>query len=417
MAYVTQEMLQYYTEEIAQYFAAKTELPTATSDLTNDSNFAVDANYVHTDTNFTQAEKTKLGAIAEGAQVNVIETVKVNGAALTPDANKAVDILVEESTNNGKVKVNNVDVSIHGLDTAAYQPTTAFDAAGAASDVQAAITGNAETDTVNSLTLNGLKKKIEATSGDLSALGNAAAEDVAQSIADGGTGLTTSDQVYDAIQAAINTVDVTVAAGNGKALTGFEIADGQLVSNSVTTTDIGTAAAADVAASIAANSNDLATAGQVYTAIANATADLDITVPTVSNAALTGIVIEDGAYVSSTTTPLGTAAAADVATSIAQNGTGLATAGQVYSAIAALGSVMNYKGTKPDVASLPASGNETGDVWHVTATAGEYAWDGSAWQELGSTLDLSGYVQHSEAMTNAQVDAAINAALGTNYGA
>lgn len=37
---------------------------------------------------------SKLSGIATGAQVNVVESVKVNGAALTPDANKAVDVSV-----------------------------------------------------------------------------------------------------------------------------------------------------------------------------------------------------------------------------------------------------------------------------------------------------------------------------------
>lgn len=40
---------------------------------------------------YTSAEKTKLSGIAANAQVNVIETVKVNGTALTP-ASKAVNI-------------------------------------------------------------------------------------------------------------------------------------------------------------------------------------------------------------------------------------------------------------------------------------------------------------------------------------
>ena len=42
----------------------------------------------------TDAEGEKLAAIAEGAQVNVIETVKVNGEALTVDGDKAVDVVV-----------------------------------------------------------------------------------------------------------------------------------------------------------------------------------------------------------------------------------------------------------------------------------------------------------------------------------
>lgn len=46
-------------------------VPTKTSDITNDSNFPVDANYVHTDNNYTTTEKNKLSGIASGAEVNV----------------------------------------------------------------------------------------------------------------------------------------------------------------------------------------------------------------------------------------------------------------------------------------------------------------------------------------------------------
>ena len=42
---------------------------------------------------YTNAEKSKLSGIASGAQVNVIESVKVNGTALTPST-KSVDVTV-----------------------------------------------------------------------------------------------------------------------------------------------------------------------------------------------------------------------------------------------------------------------------------------------------------------------------------
>lgn len=60
---------------------------------------------------YTDADQQKLGGIASGAQVNVIETVKVNGAALTP-VEKAVDITVPAAANDGTltVKQNNVQV-------------------------------------------------------------------------------------------------------------------------------------------------------------------------------------------------------------------------------------------------------------------------------------------------------------------
>ena len=51
--------------------AAILNKPTKLTDFTNDGDFVTDANYVHTDSNFTAAEKTKLGNIAAGAEVNV----------------------------------------------------------------------------------------------------------------------------------------------------------------------------------------------------------------------------------------------------------------------------------------------------------------------------------------------------------
>ena len=56
----------------------------------------------------TSGDVSKLAGIAAGAQVNTIETIKVNDSALTPDANKAVNISIplvvspEEATSLGK---------------------------------------------------------------------------------------------------------------------------------------------------------------------------------------------------------------------------------------------------------------------------------------------------------------------------
>lgn len=53
------------------YIKNKPSIPTATSDLTNDSNYVSDSDYVHTDNNYTSAEKSKLSGIESGAEVNV----------------------------------------------------------------------------------------------------------------------------------------------------------------------------------------------------------------------------------------------------------------------------------------------------------------------------------------------------------
>lgn len=50
-------------------------VPTKTSDLTNNSNFVSDANYVHTDNNFTNSDLDKLNSIEASAQVNDVNSV------------------------------------------------------------------------------------------------------------------------------------------------------------------------------------------------------------------------------------------------------------------------------------------------------------------------------------------------------
>ena len=62
-----------------------------------------------------------------------------------------------------------------------------------------------------------------------------------------------------------------------------------------------------------------------------------------------------------------------------------------------LTSGMHYKGSVATVSQLPASGNEVGDFYNVTATGENYAWDGSAWDLTGSIVDL-------QAITNAEID-------------
>lgn len=72
--------------------------------------------------------------------------------------------------------------------------------------------------------------------------------------------------------------------------------------------------------------------------------------------------------------------------------------------------LLDYKGTKDTYEELPAEGNKKGDVWNVVGAHGttpagtNYAWDGTQWDPLGGTIDLSGYY------TKTQVDDAISAA-------
>lgn len=111
------------------------DVPTNTSDLTNDSNFVSDANYVHTDNNFTSAEKTKLQGIAEGAEPNVqsdwnatsgdaqilnkpdIPTVPQNVSAFTNDAEYQTATQVNAAVANKVDKITGKDLSTNDYTT------------------------------------------------------------------------------------------------------------------------------------------------------------------------------------------------------------------------------------------------------------------------------------------------------------
>ena len=74
---ITAEMLQRVTDRFG-YFKEKETLETIEK-YHAEHYFVTDENYVHTDNNFTDAEKTKLEGIADGAEVNKVISVLFNG--------------------------------------------------------------------------------------------------------------------------------------------------------------------------------------------------------------------------------------------------------------------------------------------------------------------------------------------------
>lgn len=58
--------------------------------------------------------------VTAGGEPNKLEGIKINGTLLTL-TDKIADILIQESTANGNISVNNVDVPIHGLTALAYK--------------------------------------------------------------------------------------------------------------------------------------------------------------------------------------------------------------------------------------------------------------------------------------------------------
>jgi len=72
---------------------------------------------------------------------------------------------------------------------------------------------------------------------------------------------------------------------------------------------------------------------------------------------------------------------------------------------AKLSSALKYKGSKDTYADLPKTGNQVGDVWNVVVAYGNahagtnWAWNGTVWDPLGGTIDLTNYVTATTAFT------------------
>lgn len=69
-----------------------------------------------------------------------------------------------------------------------------------------------------------------------------------------------------------------------------------------------------------------------------------------------------------------------------------ADAATTYATKSDITAVFKVKGSKASYSDLPATGNVTGDVWNVLDTGSNYVWDGTAWDKLSETVDLSGLV-------------------------
>ncbi|MBQ0014794.1 MAG: hypothetical protein KBS82_05680 [Oscillospiraceae bacterium] len=73
--------------------------------------------------------------------------------------------------------------------------------------------------------------------------------------------------------------------------------------------------------------------------------------------------------------------------------------------LASIGAVMTYRGSVTAYANLPSTGNVTGDTYNVSSDGKNYCWNGTGWDDLGGTIDLSSYVQKTELVpiTNSQI--------------
>lgn len=79
-----------------------------------------------------------------------------------------------------------------------------------------------------------------------------------------------------------------------------------------------------------------------------------------------------------------------ISTALANGNDPYTTESDVDTAIAsAVSSAYKYKGSVASQSALPASGNEAGDVYDTQDTGMNYAWNGTAWDALGTYVDTS----------------------------
>lgn len=126
--------------------------------------------------------------------------------------------------------------------------------------------------------------------------------------------------------------------------------------------------------------------------------------------------------VSALTNDAGYQTASDVESTV--TGKGYQTAGDVdakladYAKKTDVSSVYKYKGSVENYEGLPVSDQQVGDTYNVKAADNSHGikagdnvvWDGSAWDVLSGTVDLSGYMQEADlvAINNGEIDGVIS---------
>lgn len=307
-------------------------------------------------------------------QVSAEVPTYTGGTGITIDANNAINLDTASANSLGGIKVG-ANLTIANDGTLSASADTVFDSN---SPYDASTNPAATVGTVSSA--------IGALDGSITGTPAASKTVTAFSETDGVVSATFEDIAIPATQVSYGTGSVSDKLGT-----------------------LGTAATADVAASIASGSDDLATAGQVYSATSgkqdaitfdsnnpyNASTNPAATVGTVTAAigaldvpasgtgAITGFgkgktlasLTETDGKVSATfqdieipsgkVSGLGTAAVADVASSIASGSADLATSGQVYSGLSGKQDTLTFDGT------YNASTNKAATVSTVTTAVAD----------------------------------------------
>jgi len=370
--YLDNDGLLYLWQKIKNVFASK--------DALNDKVDKVTGKGLSTN-DYTTAEKNKLKDVASGAQVNVIETVKVNNTALTP-SNKAVNITVPTKTSD----ITNDSGFITSADipegAAASTTTPKMDGTAAVGKETAFARGDhvhpsdtSRVPTTRKVAGHALSSDVTLVKSDVG-LGNVdntadvdkpistaqqtALDDKVDKVT--GKGLSTNDYTTDeknklnGIQSGAQVNPKINADGSSREILGYMLDDGNgvlVMGYEDTSPDGGTIAV------------PLASAAQGA-------------IQSLSNALAGKVDAEDGKGLST-----------NDYTTAEKNKLAAFGEASTYALKADITNMYKYKGSVATVSALPASGNTTGDVYNVEATGMNYAWNGSAWDALGEIFTIT----------------------------
>ena len=327
--------------------------------------------------------KSKVDGVAEGAQVNVIETVKVNNAALTVTG-KAVNVEVPTAATTAPLMDGTAAVGtsdnwakadhVHPSDNTKVDKVEGKGLS--TNDLTDALLAK-----INGVEEGGQVNEIESIKVNDTAL--SIANDKSVSIPNATT------SVYGAtiLSSAVNSSSEAMAATPLAVKTAYDLANGKQ--------DPATTLAGYGITDVSINNGVITIGGNTITPL---TAD--------SNAATatplmdgTGAVGTSGKYAKEDHVHPSDSTKADKATTLA--GYGITDAYTKTEIDGKLTSAMHYKGSVATAADLPSANNEAGDFYNVTDTGENYAWapaDGSNpahWDIVGNIIDMQA-IQNSE---------------------
>lgn len=375
--------LSYYTEKLKSLFAKKSDVETALGDKVD----KVSGKGLSTN-DYTTTEKNKLSNIASGAQVNVIESVKVNGTALTITG-KAVDVTVPTAVSdltNDAGYITSADVP---EGAAASTVTPKMDGTAARGTDNGFARGDhvhpTDTSRAAASDLTALTTRVGTAETKLSGIAEGAQVNVIESVKVNNTAQTITGKA----------VNITVpTALSDLTNDGNFVTDADYVHTDNNLTDTLLTKLNGIAEGATKITVDTALSDSSTNPVQNKVIDtaLGLKAP-LASPTFTGVPKAPTAAAGTDTTQIATTAFVKTA---------------VANAIAGVTSI-----TYQVVASLPASG-ENGVIYLVSHSHGtgdaydEYIWVGSSFEKIGNTdIDLSGYMLKTDmiAITTSEIDA------------